>query len=336
MVRQLPAPSDAHTHKVQVADGLLLVNHEAYPYGKPAVRGSFRPGFAVHSLADPYDPQPIGFWECGGRGVHRMVFTGGRFVYLSFTPDGHRSRIWGIVDIGDPTNPVEVSRWTWDDMPDASVAAQKTDRHGAHHALLAGTTAYLGHGDGNLVVLDVADPRTPRFVGHCSWGGGDTHTCLPIAGRTVLAVTDEQIRRGGPPDERRIRLVDISDPREPNVLAVVVAPSDGVAHPDLRYGPHNLHENQPGAYQSDVLIFATYFSAGLRVYDVTNPRRPAEIAHWIAGGLEPGPQANDVFVRDDCTIAVSDRIGGGVALLRPSVPLHDVMQQSRRTDIDPR
>ena len=32
LVSQWPAPSRSHTHKVQVADGLLLVNHEKFPY----------------------------------------------------------------------------------------------------------------------------------------------------------------------------------------------------------------------------------------------------------------------------------------------------------------
>src|SRR6266498_4579890 len=33
LMRQWPAPPNTHTHKVQVADGLLLVNHEVFPYG---------------------------------------------------------------------------------------------------------------------------------------------------------------------------------------------------------------------------------------------------------------------------------------------------------------
>ena len=32
VVAQLPAPRRAHAHKTQYADGLLLVNHERYPY----------------------------------------------------------------------------------------------------------------------------------------------------------------------------------------------------------------------------------------------------------------------------------------------------------------
>jgi hypothetical protein len=32
-----------------------------------------------------------------------------------------------------------------------------------------------------------------------------------------------------------------------------------------RFGAHSLHENQPGAYRSERLVFATYLPAGVRV-----------------------------------------------------------------------
>ena len=35
LVTQWPSPPRSHTHKVQVAGGLLLVNHEKFPYRAP-------------------------------------------------------------------------------------------------------------------------------------------------------------------------------------------------------------------------------------------------------------------------------------------------------------
>ena len=35
LVTQWPAPPRSHTHKVQAAGGLLLVNHEKFPYRAP-------------------------------------------------------------------------------------------------------------------------------------------------------------------------------------------------------------------------------------------------------------------------------------------------------------
>jgi hypothetical protein len=39
LVAQWDAPPNTHTHKVQVADGLLLVNHEGFPLRPPGPRG---------------------------------------------------------------------------------------------------------------------------------------------------------------------------------------------------------------------------------------------------------------------------------------------------------
>jgi len=74
LVRQWAAPARSHTHKVQVADGLLLVNHEKFPYRAPDT-GPVSAGLAIYQLADPLRPERLAFWASGGRGVHRVVWT---------------------------------------------------------------------------------------------------------------------------------------------------------------------------------------------------------------------------------------------------------------------
>jgi len=99
--------------------------------------------------------------------------------------------------------------------------------------------------------------------------------------------------------------------------------------PGARFGAHNLHENRPGSYVSDSLIFATYFSAGLRVYDVDDARNPREVAHWVgvpAAG-KPAVAANDLFVGSDGLVYVTDRVGGGLAILRPTRELATLMEE---------
>ena len=59
-----------------------------------------------------------------------------------------------------------------------------------------------------------------------------------------------------------------------------------------RYGSHNLHENQPGAFRSSSLIFGTYFNGGVRVHDITDPYRPEEVAYYVPAtpeGSAPAP-----------------------------------------------
>jgi hypothetical protein len=321
LVAQWPAPKGMHTHKVQVADGLLLINYEHFPpRGAAPPPLSPPPGMAVYRLTEPLAPERIGFWHSGGKGVHRIVYTGGRYAYLSATPSGYNDRIWMVVDLLDPTNPVEAGKWWWPgqwleggEEPTWPAGA----RYAAHHALLDGTTAYLGYDDANLVVLDTSEPSQPTVIANLQWDGGSTHTCLPLPDRKLIVATDEQVRDEPGAPLRTIRLVDIANPAQPFVVSVFPTPDPSLAVSGARFGAHNLHENRPGSYQSEQIVVATYFAAGVRVYDIGEAARPREIAHWVpepAPG-KPAAQTNDVYVDDSCRFYVSDRVGGGLAIL---------------------
>lgn len=322
LVEQWPAPNRSHTHKVQVADDVLLVNHEKFPYRVPA-DGPVSAGVAIYDVSRPLEPRRIAFWECGGIGVHRIVWTGGRYAHMSATPAGFRDRIWIVLDLADPFHPVEAARWWWPGQRDDEVPDWPAElRYAAHHALIADGRAFVGYGDAGMVILDVADITRPRLLHRVSWpDGGDTHTCLPLPGRRLIAVTDEQVRDGPGAPPRKIRLFTMDDP--PRLVSVLPAPDDEFASLPLRYGAHNLHENRPRSYQSEDILFATYFSAGLRVYDISDPGQPVEIAHWCPP-VPPGqavPQINDVFVDHEGLIWVTDRLNGGLYVLEPEPEL---------------
>jgi hypothetical protein len=87
-----------------------------------------------------------------------------------------------------------------------------------------------------------------------------------------------------------------------------------------KFGPHNLHENRPGAFQSENLIFATWHNAGVRVFDISNEFRPREVGHIIPGaprvlvdirpGAVPITQTADVFVDRNGLMYVTDTNAG--------------------------
>lgn len=327
LVRQIPSPGGSHTHKVQVADGLLLVNHEQFRGGEP-----YSAGMAVYDLADPFDPKQIGWFESTGRGVHRIVWTGGRYAYVSAIPEGFNDRIFVMVDMIDPTSPVDAGRWWW---PGQWVAGGEEPtwpegrRYAAHHGLVSGDLAYVGYGDAGLVVLDLGDPSHPVMVGSLGWSpGGDTHTCLPLPGRNLLVVTDEVVDSST--EEHLVRIVDVSDPTRPAVVSHCPVPQGDYATRGLRFGPHNTHENRPGSYRSAELVFVTYFNAGLRVYDVSDAAAPQEIAHWVPSTPDgqQSVQVNDLFVAADLDIYVTDRVNGGVYVVRPDDELATLMREA--------
>jgi hypothetical protein len=120
-----------------------------------------------------------------------------------------------------------------------------------------------------------------------------------------------------------VRVVDISDDTKPVVVAICPVPEGDFCERGLRFGAHNLHENRAGSYRSEYVVFATYFNAGLRVYDLADPLHPEEIAHWIPA-CPPGQaaaQINDLFVAADHTVYATDRVNGGVYILEPDPAL---------------
>jgi len=330
LVRQLPAPPGTHCHKVQVADGLLLVNEEQYKGGDP-----FTAGMIVYDVSDSFEPKPIGHFESGGLGVHRIVYRGGRYAYVSAIPEGFDSRIWVVVDLADPEHPVEAGRWWYPGQwlgggEEANWPEGK--KFAAHHALLDGEVAYLGCCDANLVILDVADLGAPKLLSELRWSpGGFTHTCMPLPGRGLVVTTDEAVNDRCAEEEKLVHVIDVTDVHSPKMLSVCPPPDRSHCELGLRFGPHNLHENYDGSYRSEALVFVTYFNAGLRVYDLTDAAEPSEIAYWEPEP-PPGqeaPQSNDLFVDDELNIFVSDRFTGGLYVLAPDAELTQAMTEAR-------
>ena len=115
------------------------------------------------------------------------------------------------------------------------------------------------------------------------------------------------------------------------MVGVCPAPGPDFCEHGLRYGPHNLHENLPGSYRSEHLVFVTYFNAGIRVFDIGEPTAPVEIAHWLphAPGGQEAPQINDLYVDTSGLIFTTDRITGGLYVLEPDGELETRMETAR-------
>jgi formate hydrogenlyase subunit 3/multisubunit Na+/H+ antiporter MnhD subunit len=95
------------------------------------------------------------------------------------------------------------------------------------------------------------------------------------------------------------------------LIGIFPEPEGSYCNAGGRFGPHNFHENRRGSFQSDDIVFLTYFNAGLRVYDVREPRHPVEIGRFQPSPPpgQPAIQINDVFVADD---------GWSISTARPS------------------
>jgi len=325
VLRQIAVPAGTHSHKVQLANGLLLVNYEQYPYrvGVPE-----RTGLGVYDvMRDPSDPHLLGFMPLRGLGVHRMWFAGDgwrgdRYLYASARLDGYRNRILITVDMGEADRPVISSTWWWPGQRDGDPESLPEDNDiAAHHVIRQGDRAYGGYFDKGVVVYAVGDRGSLELISSLAWpegGHSHTHTALPLGDRKLLVVTDEAIEPNCEGAPKNVHLVDISDERHPREISRFPVPDGDYCHRGLRFGPHNVHENRPGTFQSDHIVYVTYFNAGLRVYDTRDPLQVREIACYVpdAPPGQPAIQLNDVLVTSDRLVFVTDRVRGGLYILQ--------------------
>jgi hypothetical protein len=330
VVAQLETPPGTHSHKVQVVGDVLLVNYERSPF-EPNV-ASWQGGLKVFDVSRPAQPREIAFLRMPGKGVHRMTYWESPFAYMSGSDDGFIDQFLIIVDLSQPEHPCEVGRWwlpgqhtgggetpTWTPTPSHG-GAPGGKRKALHHPLIRGERAYCGWWDAGLVILDIADKSRPRLVSQLEFGSDvstATHTALPVPGRDVLVITDEQLATDCKGMQTRVRVVDISDEQHPAVVSEFPVPEGDFCSRGGRFGPHNLHEMRPGSLADANTIYVTWFNAGLRVVDITDAARPREIAYYVPEA-PPGRssiQFNDVLVAADGLVYVTDRFTGGLYIL---------------------
>ena len=342
----VPAPPNTWTIHLQTHGDLLLVVHaldvfarmkladeKAYysrsvgdALGEAQAR-DWSAGVAIYDIARPQAPRQIGFFPIAGVGAHRIWHDGGRYAYVSALIDGFADYILLIVDIADPTRPIEAGRY-W--LPGLNRAAGETPnwpsdrRYALHHALVAGDTAYACWRDGGLTILDVADKAKPKLIALRNWSppfGGGTHSPLPLPDRNLLIVADEAVADAEGDGRKHVWVFDIREPANPVSIATFPTPAetDYVAK-GAHFGPHNLHENRVDSFVSSSVVFATWQNAGVRAFDIGDAHRPREIGAFVPAAptrmidRRPGRpkviQRADVFVDAAGLIYATDNNAG--------------------------
>ncbi len=337
-------PSDhanVRTNSLSIhGDTLLVASQCKDPGDKPA-------GMLVFDIADPTRPRQVAFFDTSGpfsRGTHFVSTNDGEYAHITtgaadFEPITPRDdQFYMLVDIRDRTRPREVGRW-W--LPGQRKGdAEKITRHAPpsidqgfrlHHALSypqRPDRVYLGYIDAGIIILDIADRAKPRLVSRLDYHPpmpGYTHTVVPIFERELLVVSEEASGYQGDDGYDWPKRIWIVDARvETSLLIISTAPQpdgfDELRRIGGRIGAHNIHENEvsPGSAQLRDTVVATWFSAGLRIYDIRDPFSPKEIAAFLPETPEGqrGSRINDVFVEDRGIIHALDRFGGGLYVLK--------------------
>jgi hypothetical protein len=292
----------------------MAVAYQVTKFGlKPA-------GFELFDISVPEKPKSISFFDASGphsRGCHQLWFVDGKTVHMACADPELKPRnpkddqVYRIVDVANPSKPVAVGRWhlpgtmDGDDAPPPQRLPAKFDAgfraHNTNVYPERPDRCYLAYIDGGIMLLDIADRARPKLVSHWTNSppyNGFNHTVLPLFGRGLLVVSDECVQDNG-----------------------ADWPLDTFKHRGGRFGAHNLHENPPvpGAWRSENVVLGTFFNAGVRAYDVSDPYSPREIAYFVPPSPEKSKtgqiQLNDVFVDDRGIVFTVDRGGGGLYAL---------------------
>jgi hypothetical protein len=325
---EISMPTGTHSHKVRVADGIMLTNREVL--GERAAHGEtppgdFQGGLGIYDVSQPAKPKLITNWQTTdrpgpsyARGVHRFDFDG-RYAYISPTWDGYLGNIVMILDLKDPARPEEVGRWwlpgQWTEGGEKPT--WKGAAHKCHHPLRFGNRLYTSYWHGGFVILDIDDMAKPRLVSHLDWSPPfpwPTHTCLRIPfkidNRDFMVVSDEDVVRleGCPPyPSAFLWIVDITDETHP--MPVSTFQLDEIPPEEQ---PYMTGCHQPCEKVTGTEIPVAWFAHGLRIIDIARPHAPKEVAHFMPDVPEGSTrvQSNDVTVDDRGLIYLLDRVRG--------------------------
>ena len=317
------------------ADGWTLL-HEKAPAEKP-----FEEGVALYDISDPWDPKFISKWSGGAQGSHRNGYPGGRYAYLSTTVPDYRGFILVILDVSDPKNPKEAGRWAYPGAKRGEQPGEVTPSyHGPAFPSADGKMLTLGYTPSvvNLDITDIAHPKMigevkliPPFVNTLTQS---IHTVVPLREGKLLYWSGEPMRRNCMEPMSYAGFIDNADPAHPTVISLFPTPVPPAASAYKsfcdkagRFGPHNTVTE---VYSPDVMtpkdtIYVTWFSAGLRAFDIRDPRDVKEIGWFIPpdppkpvvsqGGALAGAATQEVLQDTRGILYVLDS-GWGIWVLR--------------------
>ncbi|HTC62840.1 MAG TPA: hypothetical protein VK709_08355 [Candidatus Saccharimonadales bacterium] len=287
-------------------------------------------GIRNYDITDPTKPNLLQEYSTGekGNGTHHNFYDGGKYAYLdcgwdeTLRLENHQrpySNALMIVDLSDPANVQEVSRW-WvpgqklgeeEEYKKYRFAGDKTSWTGNHGALTVpkrvedgGTIGYGGFGAFGFYAMDLRDIKNPKPYGHMQYefdtfGTIPFHTCYPVLADAAhpqlmnkIVAVHEALEADCRENYHTPYMVDVKDPKNPKIIGFFPRPA---APPDAPYtdfcfarGRFGSHNTQcwlaPGTSNPSIMVIA-WFNAGVRVFDISNPTEPKEIA-WFVPPLE--------------------------------------------------
>ncbi len=278
---------------------------------KPVEISRVNPGGArgCHSDGVYYDGGRYAYLSCAAEGTR------------SQSPFEVWSQILIILDVADMAHPKEAGRWwvpgqmlneqaeyekwpeartkisnVWD-KNDTSLRFHYAELHGPcfvpKRVEDGGDRAYCSWGQLGFILLDLTDISKPKQIGRLDMSppfdsGATVHTAYPILSRKLVLLNNEPLYQDCGDGVVPPFVVDLRYEPNPLPIASVPIPRPPAEAPYTdfcfrghRFGTHNANEfKAPGEMRID-LVGYTWFTGGFRMYDISNPFQPREIASLL-------------------------------------------------------
>ncbi len=320
---RIEMPTGWHSHKVRVANDIMVVNHERQGMEGAAEFGG---GLGIYDVSKPAEPKLISKWRTYGKGVHRYDFDC-RYAYISPTAEGYIGNIAMILDLKDPAKPEEVGRWWIPGQWQAGGEEYHWDNWTpprCHNPLRVGNRMYVSYWHHGFFILDIEDMARPKLISAVNTSPTfphPTHTCLKmkqkLKGRDIMIVADEDVAKLWPAAPAFTWVYDITNEHCPipiSTFQVEGLDKDGSPQPPMM-GCH-----QPSERFSGTIIPFAWFAQGMRLIDFADPFKPVEVGFYETDAPQGFDLAssNDVTMDDRGLIYLIDR-QRGVDIIETSV-----------------
>lgn len=313
-VKKIDGPADNDMGQVSLHGDLLITSmaraltvydtthainfmSEYQPETPPAGK-SPNEGIKLWDVSDPTNPKELSHWETGAFGTHRNVYPGGKYAFLSASAPGYRGMILVVLDVSDPKHPKKVGQWAqFGQKP----GEERDDHlipsfHGPAMVSPDGKTLIVGFTP-DVVNLDISDITQPKLIGKVQMIGPfaynvmqSVHTVIPYWDKKILYVSGEPKLANCKEPLPLMAMVDNSDPKAPMMMSVFPTPRPPADSPwknfcekPGRLGPHNVNTeiHNPDVAPPSDLLHVAYFTAGMRVFDIKDPRLPTEVGWFL-------------------------------------------------------
>ena len=263
-------------------------------------------GLMLWDVTRPETPVRIGYLKtaCCTRGVHELEVQhrsdlGRTFAYASVPTSRYAdpATLTGVRDVNgdgdfrlfdltDPTAPAQVSEWAIHDAggPFQGYGCDPDGNYGHSAEPSAdGKLVFLSYWDSGFVALDVTNPASPVYRGRTVYEAnedGDAHSAQYDEARKLLFSADEDFcNTSGSSTEKGygyLRVWDYSKPSAPKQIGEYKTPNTPGGN-DQGAGDYTIHNN----YLVGTTLFTSWYSDGVRMIDVSNPRAPREVGFFV-------------------------------------------------------